>query len=271
GFANGYDSFGFGNKNNLPPTFEESSVAVASTGESLYTVYPLGEDGTGPLGDITNSPSGEAIYDGSDDAVSVVSDAWDPGRGALGKVRSVFGGGATPAPGELLPNGALIEFGLNLDLPGVADYLRQQLAIGQLGVSLSSLHSVSGAHGPGGPQGDFPAYYSKEHPAVINFGVPAAQLELDVTILPELIAGDYNRSGSVDVEDYLLWKSQYGFAVGSGLENVGAGADGNGDGVVDAADYTFWRNRLEGAGVSGGLVVSPVATVPEPGTWLMVI
>ncbi|MEN1679615.1 MAG: hypothetical protein AAGJ46_08475 [Planctomycetota bacterium] len=65
-----------------------------------------------------------------------------------------------------------------------------------------------------------------------------------------LSPADYDRSGGVGVEDYLVWRRQFGHA-------GQLTADGNGDGVVDAADYSIWRDRL---------VVAPAATVPEPFT-----
>lgn len=67
--------------------------------------------------------------------------------------------------------------------------------------------------------------------------------------------GDYNHDGTVDDEDYFLWRTQFG----SAAEPVGSGADGNADGIVDAADYTIWRDRVEaGGGISAGRLV------PEP-------
>lgn len=50
--------------------------------------------------------------------------------------------------------------------------------------------------------------------------------------------GDYDRNGSVDDADYLVWRSEFGFT-GTGLR-----ADGNGDHLVDAADFTIWRDYL---------------------------
>lgn len=60
-------------------------------------------------------------------------------------------------------------------------------------------------------------------------------------------AGDFDRSGIVDLIDLAVWTRQYGELGGVPL------ADGNGDGAVDAADYTLWRNAF-----------NPVVAVPEP-------
>ena len=50
---------------------------------------------------------------------------------------------------------------------------------------------------------------------------------------PLLLAGDYNRSGTVDAADYAVWRRTLGQ---SGTELA---ADGNGNGFIDDADYTF--------------------------------
>jgi hypothetical protein len=70
-------------------------------------------------------------------------------------------------------------------------------------------------------------------------------------VFAPLAPGDYNANGSVDGEDYALWKLHYG-------STTNLAADGNSDGVVDAVDYTVWRNNV-GIG-AGGLSLA----VPEP-------
>lgn len=65
------------------------------------------------------------------------------------------------------------------------------------------------------------------------------------------LAGDYDRNGAVDKNDYLMWRENYGspYAI-----NV----DGNGNGVVDLADYTVWRDNL-GATLEAAAVPMPIA------------
>lgn len=63
--------------------------------------------------------------------------------------------------------------------------------------------------------------------------------------------GDYNRDRRVDLDDYAMWKSEYG-------STTNPAADGNRDGRVDAGDYVVWRNNL-GAGVP-----ATGSGVPEP-------
>jgi hypothetical protein len=53
------------------------------------------------------------------------------------------------------------------------------------------------------------------------------------------IAGDFNRDGSVDAADYIIWRKQLGTTV-----EPGTGADGNGDGVVDHSDHAIWMSNL---------------------------
>ena len=60
-----------------------------------------------------------------------------------------------------------------------------------------------------------------------------------VLLLDELVqrpAGDYNGDGSVDDDDYAVWRSSFGTA--------STAADGNADGIVDAADYVIWRGNF---------------------------
>ena len=55
-----------------------------------------------------------------------------------------------------------------------------------------------------------------------------------------MLAGDYDGSGVVDANDYVVWRQTFGAV----LWTPGAGSDGNGDGVIDQMDYVVWRNNL---------------------------
>ncbi|MEN1679654.1 MAG: hypothetical protein AAGJ46_08675 [Planctomycetota bacterium] len=68
---------------------------------------------------------------------------------------------------------------------------------------------------------------------------------------PAAVVGDFDGNGIVGLEDFLIWREDYGLS--------SSAADGNGDGVVDAADFTLWRDHLPAAGNYDG-------TVPEPST-----
>lgn len=74
------------------------------------------------------------------------------------------------------------------------------------------------------------------------------------------LAGDYNRNGTVDAADYVVWRNtvrQSGF---------GLPADGDRNQLVDDADYGFWKARFgltaELASVAQGSLV--FGNVPEP-------
>ena len=62
--------------------------------------------------------------------------------------------------------------------------------------------------------------------------------------------GDYNADGSVDADDYSVWRAAFG------TTEINSPADGNGDGVVDAADFTIWRDNLPRTATT--------TSVPEP-------
>ncbi|WP_442484443.1 S8 family serine peptidase [Aeoliella sp. SH292] len=72
------------------------------------------------------------------------------------------------------------------------------------------------------------------------------------------VTGDYDGSGTVDADDYTLWKNAFGGSV-----TPGTGADGNGDGIVNLADYTVWRDNL------GATSALSTQSVPEPSTLLI--
>jgi hypothetical protein len=67
--------------------------------------------------------------------------------------------------------------------------------------------------------------------------------------------GDYNRDGTVNAADYVLWRKTLGQ-----LDVVPySGADGDGDGDILEGDYTVWRTRF--GGTSGG---SGASGIPAP-------
>ncbi|MEX0611624.1 MAG: hypothetical protein WD229_05860, partial [Pirellulales bacterium] len=83
---------------------------------------------------------------------------------------------------------------------------------------------------------------------------------LDLATIPDLfarLAGDYNRDGSVDAADYILWRSTLG------SQEILA-ADGLRDGVINTADYAVWASTF------GGRALAPeLHFIPEPRTALL--
>jgi len=250
GFGNGYTRFGFGANDAQPPEFEEASPLFTAAAASVFNLFPLGDDGQGGLGNVFNSPGGEGVFENGQ-LVEITREPWDPQPWAVGTVHGM-------TPGQPLSGRPVFEFAIDLSVAGVRDYFRQSLSLGQVGVSLSSLHDLSGFHDPSGEADDFPGFSAKEDIAV-QFGVAdPASLEIQYTILP--LAGDYDASGEVDLLDYAVWRATFGTAV-----DAYAGADGNGDGLINATDYAVWREN------HGPMAVAALApAVPEPSPLLLV-
>jgi hypothetical protein len=64
-------------------------------------------------------------------------------------------------------------------------------------------------------------------------------IDAPFAVTPPRLPGDYDSDGTVEIEDYAIWKAAYG-----DLVTPNTSGDGNGDGRVNAADYTVWRNNL---------------------------
>jgi glycosyl hydrolase family 99 len=89
-------------------------------------------------------------------------------------------------------------------------------------------------------------------------------LYLDLLHSATLLAGDYDGNGTVGVEDYNLWKNNFG-------STTNLAADGNGNRVIDAGDYTVWRNHFGQTVGSSADATANSAAVPEPSTLVMLI
>jgi prepilin-type N-terminal cleavage/methylation domain-containing protein len=131
--------------------------------------------------------------------------------------------------------------------------VQQSLATGALGFIVSTLHA---AEQQGGGGLGYPQWFMKESAGGVFNGVPAT-LAIDVTILPEGQAGDYDRDGAVDGADFLKWQRDLGMQVAA----AGEGADGDGSQTVDAGDLGVWQANY---GSSGGAEPLTARTIPEP-------
>lgn len=81
-------------------------------------------------------------------------------------------------------------------------------------------------------------------------------------VLAVVLAGDYNRDGTVDAADYLIWRKM----LGSSVSEVGEGADGNHNRTIDEDDYLVWRNHFgQTASAASGTVDNSILA-PEPTT-----
>ena len=79
--------------------------------------------------------------------------------------------------------------------------------------------------------------------------------------LKVVIAGDFNRDGTVDAADYVVWRNTVNQSIVHGN-----GADGNSDGVVDGLDYNVWRGNFGFIGASNADSFFKAADTPEPTT-----
>jgi len=80
---------------------------------------------------------------------------------------------------------------------------------------------------------------------------------LDLGMIPDLfprLPGDYNRDGTVDGADYVVWRRAM-------AGDVNLAADGSQNGVIDQADYNVWRANF--GATSHGSATSLLA-IPEP-------
>jgi hypothetical protein len=80
----------------------------------------------------------------------------------------------------------------------------------------------------------------------------------NMNVTPALVPGDYDLDGVVDMDDYLIWQSNFGATASP----PGTAPDGDSSGVVDAGDYVIWRHAAPYLG-SG-------ASIPEPAALLLI-
>ncbi|MBA3480579.1 MAG: DUF1559 domain-containing protein [Pirellulales bacterium] len=240
GFRLGYDGFALGGASG-PTKFGESTFPYGSSG-SGYRAYPIVGDAAQPgqYRDVSNNITGGFSATSPGNAAA----SFDATPWAVGTV-------ATLNDGDAIPDRTTFTFNLNLIEPGVASYLQQSLSTGALGFFFSTLHAAT-QPGTGESLG-YPQWYMKESVGGIYNGVPAT-LDIDYSILPEGLAGDFDRDGDVDGGDFLKWQQDLGSPVGS----AGEGADANGNQVVDGPDLDYWTGNF---GASQNAIV---AAVPEP-------
>ncbi|MEM9185793.1 MAG: dockerin type I domain-containing protein [Planctomycetota bacterium] len=247
GFNSGVDGFAAGVNQGLVGNFVDESRSLFIGPDGAYGVFPAIGDGSGGLIDVANNLTGGY----SATSPTGETDPFDAIPWAVGSVPGL-------SRGDAIPGDTTFDFDIDLTQPGVVGYLQESLAEGVVGFVLSTIHA-GGQFGTGGAP--FPQWYTKEGVQLFeDFSIPtfagaeAATLVLDVTIADELMPGDYDRSGTVDAADYLLWRSTFGDPVAM----AGDGADGNGDGAVNAADYVVWRDALP-------VPAAPLAiAAPEP-------
>jgi hypothetical protein len=113
------------------------------------------------------------------------------------------------------------------------------------------VRAFKGEHDVSASWGEFSEY--------VTATLTGGGLELEIA-LPFLL-GDFNRDGSVDAADYIVWRK----TLGTFVATAGMGADGNHNGIVDLGDFAMWRAHF-GAVMPAG---AGSTFVPEPSAALL--
>ncbi|MCO6044660.1 LamG domain-containing protein [Aeoliella sp. ICT_H6.2] len=90
-------------------------------------------------------------------------------------------------------------------------------------------------------------------------------IDVAATYIDEVLGGDYNGDGTVDIADYTVWRNNLGASVALMGENPSATTPG----VVDAEDYAYWKSQF--GAISGSGSPAAVAAVPEPAAWTLLL
>jgi prepilin-type N-terminal cleavage/methylation domain-containing protein/prepilin-type processing-associated H-X9-DG protein len=241
GMRAGYTEFEFGTNTFGGPGLEENAVAYPFF-TNWYIAYPIVGDAAqaGQYHDVSNNVAGGF----SATASGNVTAPFDATPWAIGQTNLTPNEANPPE----VPDDSVFTFTLDLNLPGVREYVQQSLSDGALGFFVSSFHQSEQFGGAGA----YPYWFTKESPFT---GAAPATLHIDYEIINEFPLGDYDRNGSVQVADYELWQQTLGSSA-----SAGDAADGSRNGIVDAADYVLWRKVFIDSGGSG------VGDVPEPAT-----
>lgn len=97
----------------------------------------------------------------------------------------------------------------------------------------------------------------------LAWDVSYAESSLLVSIIEtDVIPGDYNRDGAVNLADYTIWRDNLGQ---TGVDLPG---DGDGNELVDEDDYQIWKSHF---GATIGSETSISQTVPEPSGLLVTL
>ena len=242
GFRDGYEGFDLGIQ--TEGTLFEESTSPYSASDGGYVAFPVIGDGSGGFQDVSNNITGGfSATAPAGETAPFTATPWAIGTADLNQ-------------GQVVPLDTTFQFAVDLDQPGVEDYLKKSLATGAVGFFLSSMHPAA-QEGVGGVP--YPQWYTKE--AVDSGFFPEAEpatLTIEFEILEDMMPGDYDRNRKVDHNDYMHWRS----SVGNTVSTPGDGADGNKDGHVGSADYLIWLNHLGMAETSN--VSSGSSPVPEP-------
>jgi hypothetical protein len=248
-------------------------------------------------GDVNNAASGKIVAAGAS-TVTFYDDVVNNGdiRTVLGS-RPVFfgavsgagtftGGGTTEFEGDLKPGNspANVTFGgnvvinptaaTNIELAGTgkgSQYDSLTIAgtaslSGALDVVLlnnfvpSSGQSFNILTAAGGIDGTFDTTNLPALAGGLYFNLTYTHTAINLSVAG--ILGDYNKSGTIDASDYVVWRKTMSQS-GSGLA-----ADGNNNGTIDPADFAIWRTNYGSSAGSGA--TGSASGIPEPSSLLLI-
>lgn len=195
--------FGAGFRNGLTRATWTETTPFAPAGAldpSIRSTFAAGAGRKGALVDVSNS----------------VRERWTPVPFAVGVVDGL-------EPGDLIGEGTVMRFDLDVANAAVAAYLRESLDAGRVLLTATSLTKVVQQ------AGDFPLFYCRENALVEVLGFGGATLDL-VVETNACAPADLDCSGTVNAADLAILLGEWGTA---------GGADLNGDGTVEAQDLAI--------------------------------
>jgi hypothetical protein len=223
GFQAGYTGFDLGGGDPDGELFSENEYPYSPGDASgVLVAYPLVVDTNGNHVDISNSMTGGYSATAPDNTTT----PFDPVPWAIGKVAGLNNGDPVPA-------NTTFSFDVDLQLPGVLEYVQESLAEGALGFYLSSLHFAGDPHN--GFTLPYPQWYLKEFPSQYGGIAPSLTIDYEIASSP----GDFDNDGDVDADDLATWQAGYGSQ-------------------YSGADFLTWQRNFTGP------LSAAVRAVPEP-------
>lgn len=138
------------------------------------------------------------------------------------------------SPGAYIPVNTEFVFELDLCDPATREYLAEALDAGRLNVVITSLHPAEELPGGGG-EGDYPRFYTKEHPSAVPQGRAA---RLEIRALSGNRAAVATGFSDPDITDFFAFLDAY--AAGDPV------ADVNNDCEIDVNDFFAYLSLFEG-------------------------
>lgn len=229
GFQAGHVGFDLGAGDPENQLFSENEYPYLSGDASgVLVAYPIVDGENGEYVDVSNSLTGGYSATAVDNSTA----PFDPTPWAIGKVAGL-------SNGDAVPSNTTFTFDVDLELPGVREYVQESLATGALGFYLSSLHFAGDPHN--GLTLPYPQWYLKEFPTQFGGVAPTLAINYEIASAP----GDFDDDGDVDADDLMVWQTGYGTQYGG-------------------RDFLSWQRNYTGS------LNALVVVIPEPSALLLV-